>query len=98
MSSLLSKLADHPNATSDPATNPSKGVTGAPAAVPDDNDPTRSSPANWVAKGQGGERKFGNDEYQAKAGSMSSPDTAVPAQETLPSPERMRELEASVRR
>jgi hypothetical protein len=84
MSSFLAKLADHPNATADPTTNPSKGVTGASAAVRDDNDPTRSVTQNWVAKGQGGER---SDEYAVRAGSMSAPDTTSPANSGLPSQE-----------
>jgi hypothetical protein len=95
MSSLLHKLSDHPNASSDPSINPSKGVTGASASVQDDNDPERSETSNWIAKGQGSER---DDEYQVKAGSMSAADTSVPAQENLPSREKLRELEGSVKR
>jgi hypothetical protein len=98
MSSLLNKLADHPHATSDPNVNPSKGVDGTPAAIKDDNDPNRDDTQNWIAKGQGGEWKFGNDENAVKAGSMSAPDTSVPVQENLPSQQKMRELEESVRK
>ena len=98
MSSLLNKLSDHPNATSDPNVNPSKGVDGASAALRDDNDPNKSDTANWIAKGQGGERKFGNDEYAVKAGSMSAADTSASAQGSLPSSEKVRELEESVKR
>lgn len=97
MSSLFNKLADHPQATSDPTVDPTKGVDGASGAIRDDNDPDRSETQNWIAKGQGGERKFG-DEYQVKAGRMSSPDTSTPAQSVLPSQERVRELEESLKR
>jgi hypothetical protein len=72
--SLLNKLADHPQATADPTANPAKGVDGASGAIRDDNDPARSETQNWIAKGQGGERKFGNDEHQVRAGSLSSPE------------------------
>lgn len=98
MSSLLNKLADHPQATADPTVNPAKGVDGASGAIRDDNDPARSETQNWIAKGQGGERTFGNDEHQVRAGSLSSPDTSTPAHTALPTPERVRELEASLKR
>jgi hypothetical protein len=82
-------LPHHPNATSDPNVNPSEDVDGAPATVKDDNDPNRHDPnrddmQSWVAKGQGGERKFGNDENAVKAGSMSAPGASMPAQSNLP--------------
>jgi len=93
MSSLLNKLSDHPNATADPNVNPCKGVDGAPAAIRDDNDPNKSDTQNWIAKGQGGER---DAEYGIKAGSVTSPDTTVPAQDSLPSKEKIKELERSL--
>ena len=98
MSSLLNKLSDHPNSSADPAVNPSKGVDGAQAALRDDNDRGKSDTQNWIAKGQGGERKFGDDESATKAGTMSAPDTSAPAQDSLPSQEKVRELEQSVKR
>lgn len=53
---------------------------------------------SWVAKGQGGERKSGNDENAVKAGSMSAPGASIPAQSNLPNQEKMRELEEGLER
>src|SRR5438067_10617267 len=98
MSSILNKLADHPHASSDPDVNPNRGVDGAPAAVRDDNDASRSQPQNWIEKGQGGERKFGDDEYQVQAGNASAADTTVPAQLSMNSSESGRESGDGFRR
>lgn len=72
---ITAKLSDHPNASSNPNTNPTSGTQD----VNQGNDPNKTDVENWIQKGQGVGGPHGNSKPPIRAGSLTSDDTTAPA-------------------